>query len=59
MSLKVWGRRFEDIDFYGADSSHAFVDNADLCEDKCTADPRCQFYTYVLPSYSNLTPELR
>ncbi|KAL7829444.1 hypothetical protein AOLI_G00303290 [Acnodon oligacanthus] len=57
--LTVWGRRFEDIDFYGADSSHAFVDSADLCEDKCTADPRCQFYTYVLPSYPDLTPELR
>uniref|UniRef100_A0A3B4BXJ5 Apple domain-containing protein n=1 Tax=Pygocentrus nattereri TaxID=42514 RepID=A0A3B4BXJ5_PYGNA len=57
--LTVWGRRFEDVDFYGADSSQAFVDNADICEDKCTADPRCQFYTYVLPSYPDLTPELR
>ncbi|KAI4881089.1 hypothetical protein NFI96_012675, partial [Prochilodus magdalenae] len=55
----VWGSRFEDVDFYGADSGYAVVDNADICEDKCTADPGCQFYTYVLPTYHDQSPKYR
>ncbi|KPP78210.1 hypothetical protein Z043_102298 [Scleropages formosus] len=45
--------RFENIDFNGYDLHSLRLDDVQQCEDTCTADPFCQFYTYAYKSIAN------
>ncbi|XP_043994632.1 coagulation factor XI-like isoform X2 [Gambusia affinis] len=37
---------YEDIEFHGSDFRSEVVTSVDICQEKCTEDPNCQFYTY-------------
>ncbi|XP_031442064.1 plasma kallikrein-like isoform X2 [Clupea harengus] len=43
--------RYENTDFPGFDIRYVKLDDPDSCETLCTADPHCQFYTYVFTSF--------
>lgn len=43
---------YENIDFMGADKKVVKLDSPAMCEEACTADPDCQFYTFV---YNTIT----
>ena len=43
--------RYENTGFPGFDIRYVKLDNPDSCETLCTADPHCQFYTYVFTSF--------
>ncbi|KAG5842330.1 hypothetical protein ANANG_G00176490 [Anguilla anguilla] len=42
---------YENIDFLGFDRRFVLLDDPQTCQETCTADPECQFYTYVYESY--------
>ncbi|XP_061596985.1 coagulation factor XI-like [Cololabis saira] len=44
---------YEEIDFRGSDIRFELMDDADMCQSKCTEDPVCQFYTYVDKQFSD------
>lgn len=39
----------EGLKFTGSDLKAEFVDDAESCQQKCTANPDCLFYTFVKP----------
>ncbi|XP_043994633.1 coagulation factor XI-like [Gambusia affinis] len=41
---------YEGVDFPYSDLRSLSLDNAESCENACTSDPNCQFYTYVTSS---------
>ncbi|XP_012706818.2 plasma kallikrein [Fundulus heteroclitus] len=42
-----WARlTYSGVDFSGSDISFAVVNSTDQCQEKCTENPNCQFYTY-------------
>ncbi|XP_076157174.1 coagulation factor XI-like [Alosa pseudoharengus] len=43
--------RYENTDFPGFDIRYVKLDDPESCEALCTADPHCQFYTYVYGSF--------
>ncbi|XP_018615373.2 plasma kallikrein-like [Scleropages formosus] len=51
-------QRYENVDFLGYDRQYVIRNSATECEETCSADPDCQFYTYIYstfhdPSYRN------
>ncbi|XP_036372004.1 coagulation factor XI-like [Megalops cyprinoides] len=42
---------YENIDFLGYDRRYVMLDDPQSCQETCTADPDCQFYTYVTESF--------
>ncbi|XP_036421395.1 coagulation factor XI-like [Colossoma macropomum] len=42
--------RFENVDLTGADYRFVVTTDPESCQNICTADPDCQFYTYIFPS---------
>ncbi|XP_062385041.1 plasma kallikrein-like isoform X3 [Sardina pilchardus] len=49
---KDWATiRYEGLDFPGFDIRYVKLDDPNSCEALCTADPHCQFYTYVYTSF--------
>ncbi|XP_071357289.1 coagulation factor XI-like isoform X2 [Trachinotus anak] len=47
----------EGVDFKGSDIRFELMDDPDTCQRTCSADPNCQFYTYVNQSF--LSPVYR
>ncbi|XP_034016306.1 coagulation factor XI-like [Thalassophryne amazonica] len=45
----------EGVDFQGSDFKFVLLDDADNCQESCTHDYNCQFYTYVKTSFSDRT----
>ncbi|KAL4629476.1 coagulation factor XI-like [Arapaima gigas] len=48
--------RYENVDFPGYDRRYVMCESATECEETCSEDPDCQFYTYIyntfhLPDY--------
>uniref|UniRef100_A0A3B3TJZ9 Plasma kallikrein-like n=2 Tax=Poecilia TaxID=8080 RepID=A0A3B3TJZ9_9TELE len=44
---KSWAKlTYRDIEFRGSDFRSEVVNFVDICQEKCTEDPNCQFYTY-------------
>uniref|UniRef100_A0A3B5KQW4 Apple domain-containing protein n=1 Tax=Xiphophorus couchianus TaxID=32473 RepID=A0A3B5KQW4_9TELE len=44
---KSWAKlTYKDIEFRGSDFRSEVVTCVDICQEKCTEDPNCQFYTY-------------
>ncbi|KAI1901827.1 hypothetical protein AGOR_G00038400 [Albula goreensis] len=44
-------KRFEDTDFPGYDRKSLKLGTVQECEDACTADPSCHFYTYAYSTF--------
>ncbi|KAJ8273104.1 hypothetical protein GJAV_G00097450 [Gymnothorax javanicus] len=42
---------YENVDFLGSDRRFVLLDNPQACQETCTNDPDCQFYTYVYTSF--------
>ncbi|XP_072530903.1 coagulation factor XI-like [Salminus brasiliensis] len=50
----VWATtQYADVDFPGFDNHFVLLDDHNACQQQCTADPDCQFYTYVYSSFSD------
>ncbi|XP_053348809.1 plasma kallikrein-like [Clarias gariepinus] len=50
----VWATtRYRDVDFLGYDNRYFQTATVETCREMCTADPYCQFYTYVLTTFHN------
>ncbi|XP_053190115.1 coagulation factor XI-like [Scomber japonicus] len=47
-------KTYAGVDFYSGDIRHLLTNDAGSCQRACTADPNCQFYTYVTNRYSNI-----
>ncbi|KAF7691290.1 hypothetical protein HF521_011587 [Silurus meridionalis] len=48
----VWATtRYEGLHFFGHDYHDFEADSLENCQEMCTKDPDCHFYTYVLPFY--------
>ncbi|XP_034016305.1 coagulation factor XI-like [Thalassophryne amazonica] len=45
----------EGVDFQGSDFKFVLLDDANKCQESCTRDYNCQFYTYVKTSFSDRT----
>ncbi|XP_058853287.1 plasma kallikrein-like isoform X1 [Acipenser ruthenus] len=57
-SLRFCGTRnactetvYENLDFPGYDRRYLLLDDPETCQEACTADPECQFYTYCRSSF--------
>ncbi|MBN3306372.1 KLKB1 protein, partial [Amia calva] len=48
---------YKNIDFWGSDIRTIQVDDVKPCEEACTADPDCQFYSYITSTFD--PPEFR
>uniref|UniRef100_A0A8C9RGH6 Coagulation factor XI-like n=1 Tax=Scleropages formosus TaxID=113540 RepID=A0A8C9RGH6_SCLFO len=49
--------RYENVDFLGYDRQYVIRNSATECEETCSADPDCQFYTYIYrPVDQSLVP---
>ncbi|XP_051519860.1 coagulation factor XI-like [Myxocyprinus asiaticus] len=44
-------RKYENVDFLGSDNRNVETNDPESCQDICTSDPDCQFFTYFRPSY--------
>ncbi|RXM94255.1 Coagulation factor XI [Acipenser ruthenus] len=42
---------YENLDFPGYDRRYLLLDDPQTCQEACTADPECQFYTYCRSSF--------
>uniref|UniRef100_A0A3Q2FWU5 Apple domain-containing protein n=1 Tax=Cyprinodon variegatus TaxID=28743 RepID=A0A3Q2FWU5_CYPVA len=42
---------YEGVDFFGSDFRSEVVRNADDCQQTCTQNPNCQFFTYITESF--------
>ncbi|KAB5530787.1 hypothetical protein PHYPO_G00133390 [Pangasianodon hypophthalmus] len=48
----VWATtRYEGLHFLGHDYRDFKTDTSEICQEMCTKDPDCHFYTYALPTY--------
>ncbi|XP_077599840.1 coagulation factor XI-like [Stigmatopora nigra] len=43
----------EGIDFYGSDIRYVMMDDAEMCQNTCTDNHLCQFYTYINPNFED------
>ncbi|KAI5091839.1 hypothetical protein C0J45_19045 [Silurus meridionalis] len=51
-TIEVWATtRYEGLHFFGHDYHDFEADSLENCQEMCTKDPDCHFYTYVLPFY--------
>ncbi|XP_061109612.1 micronemal protein 4-like isoform X2 [Conger conger] len=50
---------YENIDFLASDRRFVLLDDPQACQETCTADPDCQFYTYVYTSFQGPTHRRR
>nr|XP_015204206.1 PREDICTED: coagulation factor XI-like [Lepisosteus oculatus] len=47
-------KAFENIDFVGYNMRSVVLNSPEQCEEVCTSDPTCQFYTYMNEDYPHL-----
>lgn len=51
-SLQGWATtHYEGLQFLGHDYREFKTGTSELCQEMCTKDPHCHFYTYVPPTY--------
>ncbi|KAF5901255.1 plasma kallikrein isoform X2, partial [Clarias magur] len=53
----VWAtKRYTGVDFFGYDNRYFQTATVETCREMCTADPYCQFYTYVFEFEFDVLP---